>query len=122
MNNKYTVSAEHSATQEQLSLQTPSPKPAASKPFPQILTAEELRTLDVAGLTQQLTLAQKAIELLQEQKQDKYTSLITAQNTLLDAQKVTHRLKMNLKDLTNKTYTFNERIRILKTLIKAEHT
>lgn len=88
--------------------------------LPQVLSAEELRTLDVAGLIEQLALAQKAIEILQEQKQDKYAELITAQNTLLDAQKVTHKIKTNLKDLTNKTYTFNERIRILKTLIKAE--
>jgi len=89
---------------------------------PNILTAEELRTLDVAGLINQLALAQKALEVIQEQKQDKYTELITAQNTLLDAQKVTHRIKIHIKDLTNKTYTFNERIRIIKTLIKSEKT
>ncbi len=88
--------------------------------LPNILSAEELRTLDVAGLIEQLALAQKAIELLQEQKQGKYIALITAQNTLLEAQKVTHRIKVNLKELTSKTSVFNERIRIIKTMVKAE--
>ena len=88
--------------------------------LPEVLTAEELRTLDVAGLLEQLALAQKAIEILQDQKQDKYTELITAQNTLLEAQKETHRIKINLKDLTNNSYKFLERIKIIKTLIKSE--
>ena len=104
--------------------------------LPNILSAEELRTLDVAGLIEQLALAQQALELLQDQKQLKYTELITAQNTLLEAQKVTHKLKINIKDLTNNSskflerinikdltnnsQKFLERIKIIKTMVRAE--
>jgi len=88
--------------------------------LPNVLTAEELRSLDVAGLIEQLALAQKAIEILQDKRQDKYTSLITAQNTLLEAQKETHRIKVNLKDLANNSNKFLERLKVIKMLIKAE--
>ena len=88
--------------------------------LPEVLTAQELKALDIAGLIEQLGLAQSAIEILHSQKKAKYDELIKAQDTLLDAQKITHKLKVELKDLTNNTLKFLERIKIVKTLIKRE--
>lgn len=88
--------------------------------LPKVLNAEELKTLDVAGLMEQLGLAQQAIEMLHQAKQARYTDLIGAQNDLLDSQKDVHRLKVVLKDLTNNTSKFMERVKIIKTMIRGE--
>lgn len=88
--------------------------------LPEVQDAEELKGLDVAGLQAQLGLAQKALEILHEDKKVLYDNLIQAQNIFLEAQKKTHSLKINLKDNTNNAQKYLERIKIIKIMLRTE--
>ena len=88
--------------------------------LPQVLDAQELHTLDAAGLKTQLGLSQEALDLLHQARKDAYEQLTITQKELSEKQNKLSELKNLIKINTNETNKFYERIKVIKLLIRAE--
>lgn len=84
------------------------------------MTAEELRSLDVARLTEELSNCQNTLQKYHSLYEKELEELKKSQDMRIEAQKQENSIKNSLRVIKSKIEAIKERMRSIKILLRAE--